>query len=168
MKTYFNKKFIAVSFFALTVLLMLTACEQDKAEPELNTAPGGGTLSTFKAYTLTSTDDKEIYGRIVFWKDNASNTLIQISLYNTVDGEIYPSGIFEGDADAASDESLTTLYAISGETGEFSTSKFFVVSDKTFFDGLNEFDAYVQVFLDDDAIAVGNVGLNADPVDEDE
>jgi hypothetical protein len=168
MKTFFIKRVIAISFSAAIILCGLTSCEQDKVEPELNTAPGGGTLSTFKAYTLSSTDDNEIYGRIVFWKDNASNTLIQISLYNTAEGEIYPSGIFEGDAEAASEEEIKTLYTISGATGEFSPSKFFVISDKTFYDGLDEFDAYVQIFLDDDVIAVGDVGMNADPVAEDD
>jgi len=168
MKTISIKRFCLLSFAAFVFLFIATSCEQDKVEPELNTAPGGGTLSAFKAYTLAATDAQDIHGRIVFWKDNADNTLVQISLYNTIETDFYPSGIFDGESDEASETELVSLYAVNGATGEFSTSKFFVINDKTFYDELDSFDAHVQVFLGDDAIAIGDVGVNATPVDEDE
>jgi len=153
---------------AITFLFTSTSCEQDKVEPEMSAAPGGGTITTFKAYTLSSADANDIYGRIVFWKDNTGGTLVQISLYNTIETDVYPSGIFAGESDDASGTELISLYPINGETGEFSTSKFFVIPDKTFYDGLETYDAYVQVLLGDDAVAIGDVGMNAAPVDEDE
>ena len=52
-------KRILKTYYTLgTVLLLtalLTACEQKDFEPNYNAAPGGGTLSTYKAYTLAST-----------------------------------------------------------------------------------------------------------------
>lgn len=167
MKTNSIQKLVLLSATVLT-LLITTSCEQDKVEPKLNTAPGGGTISSYKAYTLTSTDANDISGRIVFWKANSKSTLVQISLYNTTETEFYPSGIYDGKAVDASDTELLSLFSVDGATGEFTTSKFFVISDKTFFDGLDTYDAYVQVFLGEDPIAIGDVGLNAEPIAEDE
>lgn len=39
-----------------TLALGITSCEQERLEPVLTTAEGGGTLNTFMAYTIESTD----------------------------------------------------------------------------------------------------------------
>jgi hypothetical protein len=166
MKTVFIKKAtLIILTVAVFALISLTSCEQDNVEPELNVAPGGGTLSTYKAYTLEAvTGMGNVYGRIVFWKDNASNTLVQVSLYNTQNDVLYPSGVYSGDVSAASPEQLMSLYSIQGSTGEFSTNKFYVIKDKTFYDGLATYDAHISIFSGTDAVAIGNVGANATPV----
>jgi hypothetical protein len=150
-------------FILIPALLYLTACEQDNVEPELNTAPGGGTLSVYKAYTLSAVQGT-IEGRIVFWKDNAKNTLVQVSLYNTTSDKFYPSGIYSGKAEDALLTELQPLYSVNGTTGEFGTSKFYVITSKTFFDELEEYDAHVKIFLESSVIAAGDIGENATPV----
>jgi hypothetical protein len=166
MKTVFIKKATLIHLIAAVfALISLTSCEQDNVEPELNVAPGGGTLSTYKAYTLEPVAGMgNVYGRIVFWKDNANNTLVQVSLYNTENDLLYPSGVYSGDANEVSPDQLMSLYSIQGSTGEFSTSKFYVIKDKTFYDGLDTYDAHISIFSGTDAVAIGDVGANATPV----
>ncbi|MGJ8735662.1 hypothetical protein [Zobellia laminariae] len=102
MKTY---KTIILIF---TVALGLLSCEQERLEPVLTTAEGGGTLSTYLAYTIESTDPtgSNVSGRIVFYKTTLDQTLVQVSLdspefsalYDSTDPfEIfYPSAIMGG------------------------------------------------------------------------
>ena len=146
------------------LMVILIACEQEGVTPELNAAPGGGTISTYKAYALDSKSTDNVYGRVVFWKDNAKHTLVQISLYNTEDEEVYPTGIYVGTADAGSTTPLLPLYSIDGTTGEFGTSKFYVINDNDFYDNLTGLDAYVRILSGTDLVASGNVGSNAEPV----
>ncbi|MBA4055822.1 MAG: hypothetical protein C0490_13995 [Marivirga sp.] len=165
MKNILLKKIGSISILALVTMLFLSACEQEGVTPELNAAPGGGTVTTFKAYTLDSIPGAgNIYGRVVFWLDNASNTLVQVSLYNTKTGVSYPSGIFQGTVAGGSTGSVTTLTPVDGEKGEFSPYKFFVIDNDDFFDGIDDLDAHVTIFLDATPVAVGDVGKNAEPV----
>jgi hypothetical protein len=153
--------------FALLFMVFITSCEQEEYEPQLSVAPGGGTISTYKAYTLVSSDPggQNIYGRVVFWKDNSGYTLVQIGLYNTVATQSYTATIFGGTTSAPG-SSITTLYTVDGSTGAFGTSKFFVISDKTFFDKLNTYNANVRVSLAATIVASGNIGANAEAVAE--
>jgi hypothetical protein len=152
----------------LLLLSALTSCEQENVEPELGAADGGGTLTTYKAYALESQGGSLVYGRIVFWKGNAKNTLVQISLYNTAGAETYPSGIYEGASEDASPIQLVPLYTINGSTGEFSTHKFFVIDDEEFYGNLGTYNAHVSIFLGTDLVAAGDVGTNAEPVAEED
>jgi hypothetical protein len=141
-----------------------TSCEQEKFEPNLSVAPGGGTISTYKAYTLSSKGGSEVYGRIVFWKDNAGNTLLQMGLYNTVATEVYSSAIFNGPDSGGSDTPILSLYAVDGATGAFAPSKFYVIADKEFYDQLDSYNASVKVMVGSTAVASGDIGSNAEPV----
>jgi hypothetical protein len=159
--------FLAGAFYLLLIFL-ITSCEQEEAVVELNTAPGGGTVSTYKAYELDAMTEDEVYGRIVFYKDNSGYTLVQVSLYNTDEETEYPTKVFSGTIETEAPETIMPLYAINGSTGEFATSKFYVIEDKTFYDGLTDLNAHLKVMMGDDIIAAGNIGKNATPVAESE
>ena len=148
--------------------MFLTSCEQEDPVVELGTAPGGGTVSTYKAYSVSSATEEDVYGRIVFYKDNSSFTLVQVSLYNTDTEADYATTLFNGTADMADPAVVTDLYSVDGSTGEFAPSKFFVIADKTFFDGLADLDAHLKIMAGETLVSSGNVGKNAAPVAESE
>ena len=165
MKNILSKKLGSISILAVVMTLFFSACEQEGVEPYLNAAPGGGTVTTFKAYTLDSIPGAgNIYGRVVFWLDNANNTLVQISLYNTKTGVSYPSGIFQGPVAGGPSGSVSTLTPVDGEKGEFAPYKYFVIDNDDFFDDIDDLDAHVTIFLDATPVAGGDVGKNAEPV----
>ncbi len=152
----------------LVALILIVSCEQERLEAELEVAPGGGTLTTFKAYTIESTDPEgsNVYGRIVFWKDNLSRTLVQVSLYNTVPDLLHPALILEGSNEMAG-ATLITLDTVSGDTGELDSSKFFIITETAFYDGLDSLNAHINIYLsgtDNTIVATGNLGANAAPV----
>jgi len=168
MKAFLNK-IAGISVFAfISILVVLTSCEQEKFGPNLSVAPGGGTVSTYKSYTLSSTDSQNIYGRVVFWKDNTGVTLVQMGLYNTAPEETYTSAIFNGTIATGSTSQVMSLYGVDGATGAFAASKFFIISDKTFFDKLGALDANVKVMIGTTTVASGDIGANAEPVAEED
>jgi len=165
MKTITFKNDILPALLALVILIALISCEQATVTPKLNAAPGGGTLSAYKAYTLDAAPGQDVHGRIVFWKDNANNTLVQISLYNTSDDTGYPTGLYKGTSDAAPATELMPLYSIDGATGEFGVNKFYVIGDKSFYGGIDALDAHVRILAGSTLVASGNVGRNSKPVE---
>ncbi|PKA97072.1 hypothetical protein B0O79_0720 [Flavobacteriaceae bacterium MAR_2009_75] len=153
----------------LTLTIGFTSCEQERLEPVLTTAEGGGTLNTYMAYTIESTDPmgSNVYGRVVFYNTTLDQTLVQVSLYNTIDEIMHPAIILSG---AVGDETttMTELDDIDGSTGEFSSSKFFVVTDESYYDSLADLDAHINIYLssaDDTIVASGDIGANAEPVE---
>ena len=61
---------------------LLISCEQERLDPVLTTAEGGGTLDNYIAYSVMSTDPmgSNVYGRIVFYETTLDQTLVQLSL----------------------------------------------------------------------------------------
>lgn len=163
-KTYIEK----LSVFTI-LILVLSSCDLERLESAQETAEGGGTIETFTAYTIDSTDPmgSNVYGRIVFWKTDLDQTLVQISLYNTIDDILHPAVLVNGAAGVGT----TTMMAIDdvdGSTGELSTNKFFLIADTAFYDSVATLDAHVSVSLsasDATIVAAGDIGANADPVD---
>jgi hypothetical protein len=153
---------------ALAIAGALTSCEQEFFEPNTSAMPGGGTVTTYKAYTLGSADPggDNIYGRVVFYKYSSSVTLVQMGLYNTDPEAEYASEIYSGALADGSTMVSRTLDKVSGESGAFSTFKYFTISDATFFDALTDYDANVKVKLGAQVVAAGDIGINADPVAE--
>lgn len=156
------------SITCMVALLLIFSCEQERLEPELGVAPGGGTLTTFMAYTIDSTDPdgSNVYGRIVFWKDNLNRTLVQVSLYNTVPDLLHPALILGGST-ATAGATLITLDNVSGNTGELNNSKFYIITDTAFYGSLDSLNAHINIYLsgsDDTIVASGNLGANAAPV----
>tara|TARA_R110002126_G_scaffold13550_19_gene58631 strand:- start:2701 stop:3165 length:465 start_codon:yes stop_codon:yes gene_type:complete len=148
---------------------LLISCEQERLDPVLTTAEGGGTLDNYIAYSVISTDPmgSNVYGRIVFYETTLDQTLVQLSLYNTIDGEMHPALIVDGAADMGS-TTIIALDDVSGSTGEFMTNKFFVITDTDFYDSIMTLDAHVSISLspsDDTIVATGDLGINADPVE---
>jgi hypothetical protein len=168
MKNAYRLNILIFGIFYVLLLMFLTSCEQEDPVVELGTAPGGGTVSTYKAYTVSSATEEEVYGRIVFYKDNSSFTLVQVSLYNTDAETAYETTLFDGAADTVDPAVVTELYSVDGSTGEFAPSKFFVIADKSFFDGLTELDAHLKIMAGETLVSAGNVGKNATPVAESE
>ena len=155
---------------ALAIAGVLTSCEQENYEPAVSAAPGGGTVSIYKAYTLgaANPDEENIYGRIVFYKYSSTVTLVQIGLYNTDPEEEYASDIFNGALLDNSTEVSRALDKVSGESGAFATYKYYTIKDAAFYDALDDYDANVKVRLGESIVAAGDIGLNAAPVEESE
>lgn len=163
MKTYI--KHIAIFILAIG----LFSCEQERLEPILTTAEGGGKLTNFMAYTIDSTDPtgSNVYGRIVFWKNTLNQTLVQVSLYNTVNGLMHPALILDGPV-GSEGSTMVTLDNVSGDTGELASSKFFVIADTSFYDSITAMDSHINIYLsttDSTIVATGGLGINADPVE---
>lgn len=164
MRQYINNILLLTMIFGL-----LISCEQERLDPVLTTAEGGGTLDNYIAYSVMSTDPmgSNVYGRIVFYETTLDQTLVQLSLYNTIDGEMHPALIVDGAADMGS-TTIIALDDVSGSTGEFMTNKFFVITDTDFYDSIMTLDAHVSISLslsDDTIVATGDLGINADPVE---
>ncbi len=160
-------KYTRYKLWLLLILFMTVACEQERLEPVLTTADGGGVLSKFIAYSIEPSDGStEVSGRIVFWKDRLSRTLVQVSLYNTTPEMELPAMIVAGPM-GEDGSVLTELYAISGESGELSDHKFFMISDTEYFDNIPSLDAHINIYHQDgiDILASGNLGLNTEPVE---
>lgn len=165
MNRFFNiKNSIPALALFLSMVAFLSSCEQQKFEPNTTVAPGGGTVTTYKSYTLTSATGTTVYGRVVFYKYSLAVTLVEMGLYNTATGTTYASSIYEGKMTESTAKSLKPLGAISGATGEFSGSKFFTINEAGFYDKLSTYNANVKIMSGTTVIASGNIGGNAAPV----
>ena len=130
-------------------MLMIVSCDQERLEPIMTVAEGGGKLTIYSAYAIGTESDTDIYGRIVFYKDNIGRTLVQVSVYNTEVGTLYPTSIMTG---PVGDEGspLIALYDIVGKQangldfGELSDTKLFTITSTAFFDALTDLDPYIN------------------------
>ncbi|QJD79110.1 hypothetical protein [Spirosoma rhododendri] len=164
MKRYTNLSFSLLAGILIALIGLTTACEQTNYEPLSNAAPGGGTVSVYKAYSLTGVSGSAVYGRVVFYKYSSSVTLVQMGLYNTASGTSYASSIYQGALTASSTTALKPLDAVSGATGAFATNKYYTISEAGFFDKLSTYNANVKIMAGSAVIASGNIGANATPV----
>lgn len=154
----------------LITILALSSCDLERLEPATTTAEGGGTIETYTAYTINSTDPtgSNVYGRVVFWKTDLDQTLVQISMYNTIAGELHPAMLIDGVVSSGSNV-INDLGNVNGDTGELDVNKFVLISDTSFYDSLSELDAHITIQLsgtDSTIVAEGNIGINAEPVEE--
>lgn len=148
---------------------LLSSCEQERLDPILTAADGGGTLSKYIAYTIDSTDPmgSNVYGRIVFYKTTLDQTLVQVSLFNTIPGLLHPAILLE-DPVGTENTTMVTLDMVSGDSGELNDNKFFVITDTSFYDSILTLDSHINIYLsesDDTIVASGNLGTNAAPVE---
>ena len=165
MNRYINKgNLIPVLGVFFSLLVFLSSCEQNKYEPNTTAAPGGGTVSTYKSYTLTSATGSTVYGRVVFYKYSTAVTLVEIGLYNTNTATAYASSIYQGKLSESSATVLKPLDAISGTTGEFSSNKYFTINEAGFYEKLSTYSANVRIMSGTTIVASGNIGGNAAPV----
>ncbi|GAB4016023.1 hypothetical protein GCM10028808_43160 [Spirosoma migulaei] len=165
MNRYFNKRSILPLLgLILSAVVFLSSCEQNKYEPNTTAAPGGGTVSTYKSYSLTSATGATVYGRVVFYKYNSSITLVEMGLYNTTLGASYTSSIYQGKLADKLTTALKPLDAISGATGSFSSNKYFTINEAGFYDKLATYSANVKILSGTTVVANGDIGANAAPV----
>lgn len=164
------KKIITYISYSLFLLLILASCDQERLEPVLTAADGGGKMTSFMAYTIGTESDTDVYGRVVFWKDGLGRTQVQVSVYNTAIGVSYPVSLVNGSSAMAGGE-LMSLYDLIGKEanglvfGELGESKFYTITDTAFYDGLPALDAHISIYSDGSVIASGDIGANADPVE---
>jgi len=163
------KKYINRIGFITLILVAFNSCDLERLESAQSVAEGGGTLDTFTAYTIESTDPagSNVFGRIVFWKTDLDQTLVQISLYNTVADILHPAILKDGAAGVGT-ATMMTLDEVDGSTGELSDSKFFLIPDTAYYDSITMLDAHVSISLsptDATIVATGNLGINAEPID---
>lgn len=163
-KTYISK----ISILTL-LLVTFSSCDLEPLESAQEVAEGGGTLDTYTAYTIDSTDPagSNVFGRIVFWKTDLDQTLIQISLYNTITDIMHPALLIDGAAGVGT-TTMMTLDEVDGSTGELSDSKFFLIADTAFYDSITSLDAHVSISLsptDATIVATGDLGTHAEPVE---
>ncbi|MBG48733.1 hypothetical protein ACFSSG_09230 [Euzebyella marina] len=155
---------------ALAMLLILASCDQERLEPVLTAADGGGKMTSYTAYSIGTESETDVYGRVVFWMDAAGRTQVQVSVYNTEVGSTYPVSLISGTSAAAGSE-LMALYDLIGKEsnglvfGELGESKFYTITDTSFYDALPELDAHISIFSSGAIIASGDVGANAEPVE---
>jgi len=164
MKRYTNLSFSLLAGILFVVIGLTTACEQTNYEPLSNAAPGGGTVSVYKAYSLTGVGSSTVYGRVVFYRYSSSVTLVQMGLYNTASGTSYTSSIYQGALTSNSATALKPLDTVSGATGGFATNKYYTVTDANFFDNLGTYNANIRIMAGSAVVASGNIGANATPV----
>lgn len=168
------RKYIKQTMYLAIIISVLSSCTQERLDPILTAVDGGGTLDEYVAYTINSEDPMgtNVYGRVVFWKTDLDQTLVQVSLYNTTDDTSLPTLILEGMTGVGT-TTLMTLDDIDGSLGEFS-DKFFAIEDTDFYDTLEgtddimaSYDAHISIY-DEDGITIlasGDIGTNADPVE---
>lgn len=165
MNRYFNiKNAIPVLGIFFNMVVLLSSCEQQQYEPNTSAAPGGGTVTTYKSYTLTSATGSTVYGRVVFYKYSTAITLVEMGLYNTTSGTAYSASIYQGKLSDNSATALKPLDAISGATGAFSSNKYFTINESGFYDKLSTYSANVKILSGTTLVASGNIGANATPV----
>lgn len=148
----------------LSLLILVTACEQKNYDPVMTAASGGGTKTIYKAYTLSSATGGTVYGRVVFYKYSTSVTLVEMGLYNTTAATSYSSTIYQSKLATGSTTALKPLDAVSGTTGAFATNKFFTINEAGFYDKLSTYDASVKIMSGTAVVASGDIGANATPV----
>ena len=163
------KQYIEKVSILTLLLIAFSSCSLERLESAQEVAEGGGTINTFTAYTIDSTDPmgSNVYGRIVFWKTELDQTLVQISLYNTIEDTLHPAVLIDGEVGVGTSVSMT-LDDVDGTTGELADNKFFLISDTSFYDSIASLDAHISIALstdDDTVVAEGNIGANATPVD---
>lgn len=120
------------------------------------------------SYSLNSVDVAAIMGNAIFKKRVNGETLVILSLENSVEGAMYPAHIHVGSiADAPGDIAIT-LNSVNGTTGLSMTnvSAFNGEDAETIdYNALIEYDGYINIHLSAEELGVlvaqGNIGLNA-------
>lgn len=113
-----------------------------------------------KVYTLGPVSDPAISGTATFAKRLSGETLITVALENTPDGQSFPSHIHENSAVESGDIAIG-LNNVDGTTGMARTNVS-QLDDGTAitYDGLLEFDGYLNVHSGSTLIAQGDIGGN--------
>ena len=120
------------------------------------------------SYTLNSVDVTTIMGTAMFKERVNGETLVILSLENSVEGAMYPAHIHMGSVADAPGDIAITLNSVNGTTGMSMTnlSAFNGEDAETVdYEGLIEYDGHLNVHLSAEELGVlvaqGNIGLNA-------
>ncbi|MDG1572644.1 CHRD domain-containing protein [Robiginitalea sp. M366] len=117
-------------------------------------------------YPLVSVSDPTIFGTATFRERVNAETLVEVALQGTQDGDSHPSHIHMGSVDQAPGTILISLGAVSGATGMLQTNVT-MLDDQTpiSYEQMVVLDAYLNVHLSAEDLATlvaqGDVGINA-------
>jgi hypothetical protein len=160
-----DMKYLSYLVFPLLVLLM-SGCSDDDEVPPVET-PG------YVEYALEPGENSNVFGTISFQKLDDGGVEVTINLENTVPGGEHPAHLHYGMATEETTLMAAMLRPVDGDTGESITVISQLMEGGEFnYDDVLAFDGHVKVHLDAGAgytttLAIGNIGLNAVPIEED-
>ncbi len=119
-----------------------------------------------KSYQLDSVDVPGIMGTAMFKERVNGETLVVLSLENTIDGAMHPAHIHIGSVAEAPGAIAITLASVDGTSGMSMTNvSAFDDDENVDYSGLIEFDGYINVHLSAAELSVlvaqGDIGANA-------
>lgn len=116
-------------------------------------------------YALDSVANSPVKGTATFSQRNNGNTLVEIMLEGTTDGEVHPAYILSNTAAGNGSEIAITLDSIDGTTGMSSTSvSQFDDGTEVSYEQLIDYDGFISVVaspINSTAVALGDIGQNA-------
>jgi plastocyanin len=145
-------------YLLMAIPFMLLSCSKDDATPE-------PTVLNSKVYDLGAVGSSGISGTATFTEKSDATFSIELQLNNTTAGGLHPAHIHTNTAAEGGDIALT-LNPVDGATGK-STTTFKTLNNGTAvnFQGLLDFDGYINVHLSAanlaTLIAQGDIGQNA-------
>ena len=141
--------------FLLIVPFLFTSCSDDD---------DGGTVE-ITTYTLAEVGDSGVSGTATFTKIDANTTRIDLALTGTPADGNHPAHIHLGSVAQAPGAIAISLTSVDGDTGLSTTTVTALDDDTTInYEGLIDFDGYINVHLSPDDLATlvaqGNIGSN--------
>ncbi|TRO66645.1 CHRD domain-containing protein [Christiangramia sabulilitoris] len=117
-------------------------------------------------YQLSPVAVASISGTAIFQERVNGETLVILSLVNTIDGEMHPAHIHMGSVADAPGDIAITLNSVNGTTGISRTNvSSFNGDEEVTYETLIQYDGYINVHLSPEDLATlvaqGNVGANA-------
>lgn len=149
----------------MSLAVMVAGCNSDDE--------GTADLPSFVKYSLEPGSNSNAAGTVTFTRLEEGGVEIMLDLDNTVPGGEHPAHLHYGEATEETTLMAAMLNPVDGDTGESITIIEKLMEGESFnFDDARAFNGHVKVHLDAGAgytttLAIGNVGLNAIPVDQD-
>lgn len=113
-------------------------------------------------YLLDAIANTDFSGEAIFEQRLNGETLITIHVNGSIANETYPAHIHEGNAAEGSGAISIVLNEVNGETGQSKTNVTELDNGGSInFDGLLDYNGFLDVHLSDTDILSGNIGSNA-------
>lgn len=151
----------------LFLLIFLAGCGSDDDSPAIDDELTG----EFLAYEMVPGPDGGAEGKVYFYERQDGGVRIELDLEGTVPGGTHPAHLHYGEATTATTLMAAMLTPVDGDTGISETEVDFISENVPFtYEDVSTFDGHIKVHLDagagyDTTLALGNVGINASPID---